>query len=492
MRGAGSTPGLREGPSRPVSWTRVSACSNVGDKVDNVTLGSLNDWVGLAALIAGVFVLWQVAQWWERRAQRRPGVAEPYSPMGAVGLLGPTVSKLRYSGDVPGLIHALSNSSAGVRQAAAEALGHFDDPRGVESLIFALQDSDSGVRRAAVGALGLIAANGAGRIVDPRLSNPAAKPSPRAAEGLASMLRDPDAGVRKAASDALGLIGEVEDDEAVPALIAALADPDADVRKSAAEALGALGDEDAVPALVGDLASPDSRVRWTAASALGNIGWEPETNDARVLYWVAKRQWAECVHLGAAAVDLLIWVLGTEGEDMVRTQILNGAAGALGEIRDPRAVPALIGLLDDPQDTVRWSASMALSDVGWQPTNDAHGAAFWAARGEWNKCVEIGAASVGPLLYVVRDTHLYPVAKRVAAAGAIGDIRDPSAVDALIAALSEVPSAAEALGAIGDPRAAGPLRARLADPHLTATYRATLREALAKVTSGVSSGQSRR
>lgn len=438
--------------------------------MDNVTLGSLNDWLGLALLIAGIFVLWQVIQWWERRSQRKPGVAEPYSPMGAVGLLGPTVSKLRSNGDVPGLIHALSNPTAGVRQAAAEALGSFDDPRGVESLIFALRDSDSGVRHEAVVALGKF---GALRVVDP----------------LIVMLNDPDAGVRKAAADALGEIG---DDAAVAALTSTLTDPDADVRNSAAEALGEIGDEEAVPSLIRNLRSPDPRVRWAAASALDDIGWTPDDDQANAWRCVAKREWSECTPLGQAAVDPLVWVLETDGDDMTRAQIRNGAAGALGEIGDPSAVSALIGLLGDRQDTVRWSAGSALSRVGWQPTNDANGAAFWAARGEWTKCVEIGAASVEPLLLVIRDTHLYPSEKRAAAAGALGEIRDPRAVEALIVALKDVPAAAEALGAIGDPRAAAVLRERLKDPYLTAHYRTTLTEALAKVTSGAPNARSER
>lgn len=63
-----------------------------------------------------------------------------------LSLFGPTVAKLKGKADVSGLIYALYNPTAGVRQAAAEALGHFDDPRAVESLIVALDDPDPDVR----------------------------------------------------------------------------------------------------------------------------------------------------------------------------------------------------------------------------------------------------------------------------------------------------------------------------------------------------------
>ncbi len=73
-----------------------------------------------------------------------------------MGLFGPPdVAKLKAKGDVPGLIKALGYAKdAGVRRAAAEALGQIRDATAVEPLIAALRDQDTGVRMRAAEALG--------------------------------------------------------------------------------------------------------------------------------------------------------------------------------------------------------------------------------------------------------------------------------------------------------------------------------------------------
>ena len=116
------------------------------------------------------------------------------------------------------------------------------------------------------------------------------------------------------------------------------------------------------------------------------------------------------------------------------------AAGALGEIKDARAVEPLIAALNlKHSEDVRKAAAGALC--------------------------EIGTPAVEPLIAALKDNNK---GVRMAAAGALGGIKDARAVEPLIAALKNSNkgvrmAAAEALGGIKDARAVGPLIAALKD-----------------------------
>ena len=142
--------------------------------------------------------------------------------------------------------------------------------------------------------------------------------------------------------------------------------------------------------------------------------------------------------------------------------IREAAAKALGEIGDARAIEPLIDALKDESEYVRSAAAEALDKLGWQPDTEERKAAYWAAKQEWDKCVEIGAPAVEPLIIALKDWRV-----REAAAEALGKIGAP-AVEPLIDALRDKSedvrkAAAEALGEIGDVRAVEPLIAALKD-----------------------------
>jgi len=194
-------------------------------------------------------------------------------------------------------------------------------------------------------------------------------------EFLGKKLQSSDAEERREAAVDLGRAGH----DAVPLLFRAMGDADWRVRKTAVEALVTNSSDSITRGLIRSLSSDDNAgSRNSAIEAL--------------------------VHIGSAAVDALLMSLEIPDAD-VRKFIVD----ILGDIRDSRAVPALIEALEkDPDENVR-----------------------------------------------------------VASAESLGKIKDRRAVDPLLSCLSNYDqswldyAAAEALGAIGDERALGPLIAAL-------------------------------
>ncbi len=193
-------------------------------------------------------------------------------------------------------------------------------------------------------------------------------------ESLGKKLGSSDAEERREAAVDLGRLGG----GAVPLLFVAMGDVDWRVRKTAVEALVAIGGANVMNGLIQALNADDNAgARNSAIEAL--------------------------VQIGGPSVDPLLGIMASPDPD-VRKFVVD----ILGDIKDPRAVPALIDRLSDADENVR-----------------------------------------------------------VASAEALGKIRDPRAVDALLACLARYDqgwldyAAAEALGAIGDERALEPLLAAL-------------------------------
>jgi HEAT repeat protein len=308
-----------------------------------------------------------------------------------MGLFGPPdIEKLKAKGDIKGLVKALSyfgssldfrnremdkiREASAVRRAAARALGQVGDPRAVEPLIATLEHWG-------------------------------------------------DADVRKAAAEALVKIGA----PAVEPLIAALKDEVEWVRKAAAWALVKIG-APAVEPLIAALKDGDKGVRRAAAEVLDELKWQPGCDEAGAYYWTTKRQWNECVKIGAPAVEPLSAALKDWDADVRRA-----AAWALGQIGDARAVEPLSVALRDADKNVREAAVGALDKLKWQPGNDEAGAYYWITKRKWGKCVEIGAPAVEPLIAAFKD---WDADVRLAAAETLGQI-GALAVRSLIAALKD-------------------------------------------------------
>jgi HEAT repeat protein len=171
----------------------------------------------------------EIAAWWLRRR--------------AFGVFGP--------GEVyQQTVQTLASDPDPVRRSdAAYALGEFFAAPGVAACVTALTDSDAGVRAAAASALGRLNNDGAG--------------------ALAQAFTDSDSSVKLAALASATIINSFS---GVASLAALLSDSSADVRRSAIEVLDARGASSAIaPILASAQSDADAGVRAAACHAVGSI-----------------------------------------------------------------------------------------------------------------------------------------------------------------------------------------------------------------------------
>jgi HEAT repeat protein len=235
----------------------------------------------------------------------------------------------------------LKDSEPAVRCAAANSLGCMPAQKALESLSKALGDRSASVRAAAVDSLGCLGAN------------EASKPISRA-------VSDVDPAVRCRAIIALGRLGNA----GVEPLLLALKDSQWQIRNLSAQALGEIKSPLAIAPLSAAVADPHEEVRFSAADALAKIGG-PATVEPLISSWrindilvntVARNA---LVAMGHECVERLVKALG-DANVSVREQ----AAIALGQIGDPRAIPALQSLADrDPDSMVATAAIAALAKI---------------------------------------------------------------------------------------------------------------------------------
>jgi len=339
------------------------------------------------------------------------------------------------------LIAALDSRNRRIARGAAEALGEIRDPRAAVPLIAMLADTDPLVRGVVVRALG--------RLRDPRAVDP-----------LIAMLQDTYPGMARTAALALGEIGD--DRAAEPLDERMLSDPDFSMRETAAHALKRIEDvnvpgRDRIQSLIVGLAS-DSVLRQTRVlSAL--IASKQEAVDPLIAVLTDE---SPEVRKGAAkalgeigdprAVEPLIAALAQpeaspldppEEDPAPQKRALRTVADALGNLGDPRAVEPLIDALADDAPSVRRSAAAALGRIA-------------------------DARAVGPLSDAAVTDEAGPV--QSAAVAALGEIGDPAGVDALSLIVTDPQQrsrhwkAAQALGRIGDPRAADALISLMEHP----------------------------
>jgi HEAT repeat protein len=184
---------------------------------------------------------------------------------------------------------------------------------------------------------------------------------------LVALLADSDPTMRTTAAQALGKIARPE---AVPALLRSVNDAEPSVRAMSAWALGNYG-EDVLDAagleLAGRLDDSAPAVKRAAALALGNIG-----GTQAIVELLSERLKSPDVETRRAAVSTLTWLEAGSAYHAVLAavhdpdaQVRHGAVAALGEMVDPRALPAIRERLAKDVDAgVRGEAAYRLGKFG--------------------------------------------------------------------------------------------------------------------------------
>jgi HEAT repeat protein len=224
-----------------------------------------------------------------------------------------------------------------------------------------------------------------------------------------------------------------------------LRDSDAAVRREAVATLHAHGGERAAELMLPTLRDTDTDVRLCAVGALGDLGYK-------------------------GAVLPLIWTLQNDDGEVETGSIRLYAAMSLGKLGDARAIEALVAALGDADSEAGHWAGKALVQIGAASVVPL----IRALKGDngqavWNAAAALGdfgdARAVEPLVGLLSDKTLDPEGTRdvrARAAASLGMIGDKRAVESLIAALldEEWPvrhASASALGKLQDPRAVEPL-----------------------------------
>lgn len=243
----------------------------------------------------------------------------------------------------------LQSPVVNVRWAAVAAMGKLGDFHVIDHLLRLVDDSEWIVRNQAVTELKqkireIIQCNDArcARILVRMLALEDAEIIDLVVEGFCELggvgidllldaLRGPSDLMRKNAARTLG---EMRSQQAVDALIERLNDPDWGVRQSAVEALGKIRNEKAIEPLVRRLCDNVGDVQQQASNSLVNFGM-------------------------LSTVSLLNALAHEKNKFCLRAILLT-----LGDIKDPKAVPALITHLRNSYFVVRMAAVRALKQYG--------------------------------------------------------------------------------------------------------------------------------
>jgi HEAT repeat protein len=223
--------------------------------------------------------------------------------------------------------------------------------------------------------------------------------------------------------------------------------------------------------LAEQLTEPEEAARFEAARALYE---EPSLNSAQPLLtalgdesWRVRRTAVDGLarHAGSDTIKSLLralrdehqnlsvlnsalQVLALSGVDVLEplVECLNGldvdlriyAAQALGDQRNPGAIPALIRAIEDDNANVRYHAIEALGTLSAQDSVDALAAVietndFFLAFPALDALIKIGDSRVAPRLVHLLDDEML----RTPAADALGQLGDEDAVVPLVASLNK-------------------------------------------------------
>lgn len=350
---------------------------------------------------------------------------------------------------VPTLVERLHDESVLVRTAAAGALGVLADPSLIPVLIKALDDPDWHVRAQVV--MTLSAAAGADTEFTAQVIEP-----------IAAKLQDEYALVRDRAADVLA---RPKDEKAIAALVRAIVSEHRDARFHAHEAIIRSKAASALPQLMEHRNHANPEVREKIIRIFGRIGGPEQVapviealNDkdsvVRLAAVEALRKMEE-----RGAIDTLK-AMAADPDAHVRARV----ARTMGDLGDRSAVPKLVELLRDPNGFVRGAAAEALGKLGDRSATHALIEVLVGERppeptpGAEELVIGTGASMLPEI------AKLKEIEDKIKAVQALGEIRDPLAVDPIVEHGLKAEDAglraesAVSLGKIGERRAVGPLQ----------------------------------
>jgi len=175
-------------------------------------------------------------------------------------------------------------------------------------------------------------------------------------------------------------------------------------------------------------------IQWQASSALAGLGTEGMNHLLAALHSRNKHTRLGVIEaLGEIrdprAVDPLIGLLGDDDNE-VRWE----AALALGEIADPRAFGPLEATLRDPDRYVRHGSAIALEKMGWSPDSPVDRAFLLAGKQEWNALAYIGEDAIPSLDCASKDKDR---TVRLMAVRTLGRIGEEKAIPTLYRAIRD-------------------------------------------------------
>jgi len=284
---------------------------------------------------------------------------------------------------------------------------------------------------------------------------PVAAPAPPPSPDLIRLLTDTEARIRRRAALAVGRVGLVE---GVAPLVRVLDDPDPEVRQMAAFALGLIGDRSARDPLIAKLNDTSPLMEGSVVEALGLIG-DPASAEP------IGRMVSEIVGSGAlaeppdealeASRDTPAAVFRLAMTSLVRLKAYDALAAAtldasgqprvrwwpvafaFQRLEDPRALPALLALVQDPRPYTKAFAAKGLGAM----KDQSAGAALLplVTSSDFNVAIEAvrslgrlhDARATPELIKLLQAPNTSP-AMKVEAATALATTRGDGASDALI------------------------------------------------------------
>ena len=177
----------------------------------------------------------------------------------------------------------------------------------------------------------------------------------------------------------------------------------------------------------------NSDIQWRAADALGTLG-EPACDPLLRLLDFPK------VNVRLGAIDALGGIKSSRSVDNLMRKLKGdhdnevrwAASLALGQIGDPRAVPALEEALKDRDRYVRYGAVKSLETLHWNPSDETSRTYALIAVQDWPALRKLRSAAVGPLIDINKDPN--PVT-RIKIVELLGEIGGPDATKACEGAL---------------------------------------------------------